>query len=511
MPGRFRSVGNQPEPKLIESSTSRSARRPRATPRGSGARHRAPAAARLERVEPVGVDPHVPRARPRSRAPWRAPRRSVTPGQLPTLRPVPAALRCESLEKRYGAAVALGGVDLEVGAGRARRPARPERRGQVDAREDRLRPRARRPPGGREVGGAPAGSPEARARDRLPRRAVPLPRLAARADELLALHQRLAGSEGGAAERARAARARRPRRGGRHAASARCRRACSSGSGSRRRWSARRGCCCSTSPRARSTPSGRRIVRDLLERAARARRRGAAELAPAQRGRARLRPRGDPRRRRGRRRAARRPSWRGRAASRSRPASGVARVPRRRPRGRAADRGASWSPRASRSTACACCASTLEDAYLEAVGGGVSSAVIVAATRCARRAPARVPRSSLFLTVAFLGALRRSALRASRSTRSTRARRRRPASTTEVARRARRCSGSRCSRTLFLGAVLAVFLTLGAVRGDAERGLLQPLRRAAARARRSCCSAASRGAASVCALYVALRLRRARC
>ena len=29
--------------------------------------------------------------------------------------------------------------------------------------------------------------------------------------------------------------------------------------------------------------------------------------------------------------------------------------------------------------------------------------------------------------------------------------------------------------TLFLGAVLAVFLTLGVVRGDAERGLLQPL------------------------------------
>ena len=29
--------------------------------------------------------------------------------------------------------------------------------------------------------------------------------------------------------------------------------------------------------------------------------------------------------------------------------------------------------------------------------------------------------------------------------------------------------------TLFLGTVLAVFLTLGAVRGDAERGLLQPL------------------------------------
>ena len=29
--------------------------------------------------------------------------------------------------------------------------------------------------------------------------------------------------------------------------------------------------------------------------------------------------------------------------------------------------------------------------------------------------------------------------------------------------------------TLFLGTILAVFLTLGAVRGDAERGLLQPV------------------------------------
>ena len=29
--------------------------------------------------------------------------------------------------------------------------------------------------------------------------------------------------------------------------------------------------------------------------------------------------------------------------------------------------------------------------------------------------------------------------------------------------------------TLFLGAVLAIFLTIGVVRGDAETGLLQPL------------------------------------
>ena len=36
-------------------------------------------------------------------------------------------------------------------------------------------------------------------------------------------------------------------------------------------------------------------------------------------------------------------------------------------------------------------------------------------------------------------------------------------------------SGLAMFAILFLGAILAVFLTLGAVRGDAERGLLQPL------------------------------------
>jgi Cu-processing system permease protein len=36
-------------------------------------------------------------------------------------------------------------------------------------------------------------------------------------------------------------------------------------------------------------------------------------------------------------------------------------------------------------------------------------------------------------------------------------------------------SGMALFATLFLGVVLAIFLTLGAVRGDAERGLLQPL------------------------------------
>jgi ABC-type transport system involved in multi-copper enzyme maturation permease subunit len=56
---------------------------------------------------------------------------------------------------------------------------------------------------------------------------------------------------------------------------------------------------------------------------------------------------------------------------------------------------------------------------------------------------------------------------------------------------------------LFLGAVLAVFLTLGVVRGDAERGLLQPL---VVRpiGRTSLLLGRFAGAASVCALYVAL-------
>ena len=56
--------------------------------------------------------------------------------------------------------------------------------------------------------------------------------------------------------------------------------------------------------------------------------------------------------------------------------------------------------------------------------------------------------------------------------------------------------------TLFLGTVLAVFLTLGAVRGDAERGLLQPLLvRPVSRA--TLLLGRYSAAAGVCALYVA--------
>ncbi|HEV7846174.1 MAG TPA: ABC transporter permease subunit [Thermoleophilaceae bacterium] len=57
--------------------------------------------------------------------------------------------------------------------------------------------------------------------------------------------------------------------------------------------------------------------------------------------------------------------------------------------------------------------------------------------------------------------------------------------------------------TLFLGAVLAVFLTLGAVRGDAERGLLQPLVVRPV-GRTSLLLGRFAGAAGVCAVYVVL-------
>jgi len=57
--------------------------------------------------------------------------------------------------------------------------------------------------------------------------------------------------------------------------------------------------------------------------------------------------------------------------------------------------------------------------------------------------------------------------------------------------------------TLFLGTVLAVFLTLGAVRGDAERGLLQPLV-VRPLGRTTFLLGRFAGAAVVCAVYVVL-------
>jgi Cu-processing system permease protein len=55
--------------------------------------------------------------------------------------------------------------------------------------------------------------------------------------------------------------------------------------------------------------------------------------------------------------------------------------------------------------------------------------------------------------------------------------------------------------TVFLGTILAVFLTLGAVRGDAERGLLQPMLVRPV-SRRTILLARWASAAAVCAAYV---------
>jgi ABC-type transport system involved in multi-copper enzyme maturation permease subunit len=57
--------------------------------------------------------------------------------------------------------------------------------------------------------------------------------------------------------------------------------------------------------------------------------------------------------------------------------------------------------------------------------------------------------------------------------------------------------------TLFLGTILAVFLTLGAVRGDAERGLLQPVLVRPLR-RRTVLAGRFVAAAGVCGVYVVL-------
>ena len=57
--------------------------------------------------------------------------------------------------------------------------------------------------------------------------------------------------------------------------------------------------------------------------------------------------------------------------------------------------------------------------------------------------------------------------------------------------------------TLFLGTILAIFLTLGAVRGDAERGLLQPLV-VRPLGRSTFLVGRFLGAAAVCALYTFL-------
>jgi ABC-2 type transport system ATP-binding protein len=112
---------------------------------------------------------------------------------------VTVALDARALAKRYGATRALDGVDVQVGEGERVGLLGPNGAGKSTL--VKIACGLVRPSGGRvEICGAPAGSPPAR---RALGYLAELFRFPAwmSADELLTLHQRLAGSRGGARER----------------------------------------------------------------------------------------------------------------------------------------------------------------------------------------------------------------------------------------------------------------------------------------------------------------------
>ncbi|HZB05806.1 MAG TPA: ABC transporter ATP-binding protein [Thermoleophilaceae bacterium] len=114
---------------------------------------------------------------------------------------MPAAFRCESLEKRYGATTALGGVDLDVAPGELLGLLGPNGAGKSTLTKIACG-LVRASAGVATVEGAPAGSPEARAAIGYLAELFRFPGWLT-ADELLALHQDLSGSDGGTAERGR--------------------------------------------------------------------------------------------------------------------------------------------------------------------------------------------------------------------------------------------------------------------------------------------------------------------
>ena len=111
-----------------------------------------------------------------------------------------AAFACQQLEKRYGPAVALGGVDLSVERGELVGLLGPNGAGKSTLVKIACG-LVRASGGSAQVAGAPAGSAEARAAIGYLAELFRFPGWL-RADELLELHQRLAGSSGAAAERA---------------------------------------------------------------------------------------------------------------------------------------------------------------------------------------------------------------------------------------------------------------------------------------------------------------------
>ena len=109
------------------------------------------------------------------------------------------AFSCRELHKRYGATVALGGVDLSVEPGELVGLLGPNGAGKstlVKIACGLVRASA----GSAQVAGVPAGSAEARAAIGYLAELFRFPGWL-RADELLGLHQRLSGSTGGPAER----------------------------------------------------------------------------------------------------------------------------------------------------------------------------------------------------------------------------------------------------------------------------------------------------------------------
>ncbi len=113
---------------------------------------------------------------------------------------MPQPFTCRQLEKHYGTTAALTGVDLEVGPGELVGLLGPNGAGKstlVKIACGLVRPSA----GRAEVAGAAAGSARARATLGYLAELFRFPGWLS-ADELLSLHQRLAGSEGGQAERA---------------------------------------------------------------------------------------------------------------------------------------------------------------------------------------------------------------------------------------------------------------------------------------------------------------------